>query len=91
MPPLFLRLKGNERKLSDFNFVFLNKTNLTLRQKTLRVVTIAIFAPTKFCLENFIIFRNLLKTKSTIYDGVLCKNTKLLTKKKLHHRCLLWF
>ena len=34
------RQKGNKKTRSDFNFVFLNKNNKTLKQGMLHVVTI---------------------------------------------------
>ena len=62
---------------------FLNKTNVPLKQETVRVVTIAMICYIYIRLENFITFRSFLKTESNIYYGVFCENNKLLTKKSI--------
>ena len=40
------RQKKIKRKRSDFDFVFLSKTNITLNQETLRVVTMTMIFST---------------------------------------------
>ena len=94
MSPLFLNEKDKKEMRENVQIStssMLSKTNITLKQAALCVVTITMICLPSFPLENFIIFRSLFKTELNIYDGVFCKNNKLLTKKKLHHRRLLGF